>query len=353
MKGSQLIIFALSLLFSGLTSCSSSPQPIKARSNAGGADQNRAIGEPGKSSDAEAKARAKLFFNEQLKKAFRSASSPRCLDCHNAPREVLNNPDRADESIYDYAKMFELLEEGDFAIDNSVINPMLGNTPHPGDRICTSASDELCALVVEWWNLEFASRDGSGVKFGEITSVSFSGSVAGYALDASDTSKKFVVKAYLGGDSESGVLVGEQLADRSTQVNGLLQPYGFRINIPAASIRNDQSHEIYAYAVVDDGLELLAGSPFSIKLYTPKGRAVSGNLYPAAAESCGGNCHIWNYETLYGALASPDPLSGGSATNNRLYNKASGQEAHGGPNVNLNTTTLMSWWNCEFRNNCN
>lgn len=341
--------FVLGQLFLG---CSSPPQTVRSSSNSGAADQNQASTNPVSSEDAQAKAQAKLFFNDEVKRAFRNASSPRCLDCHNAPREVLGNPDSSDEAIYDYAKMFELLKEGGFAIDNGVINPMLGNSSHPGERICEGADDELCALVVKWWNLEFGAADDVAVKLGEIGSVSFSGSVSGYAYDANNTSRKFTVKVYIGGDSESGVLIGEQLADKSTQVNGLLQPYGFRINVPAASIQNDQQHEIYAYAVVGDKLQMLAGSPFTSKLYTPKGMAVSGNFYPAAAESCGGNCHIWNYQTLYGALASPDPLSGGSATNNRLYNKASGREAHGGPNVNLNTNALMSWWSCEFRNNC-
>lgn len=288
------------------------------------------------------------FFSDEVAKAFKAATSPSCLECHDAPRNVIGNPDASDEAIYEYASMRPLLLSGEFATDNPVIDPMLGNAPHPGARICSTAEDELCALVVEWWNIE--TGNSGAVKFGELRNVTFEGGVSGYARSETDSSAKITVKGYVGGDKDSGTLAFEEVADNNIQVDGIQQPFGFRGSIPADMITNDANHSVHVYALIDGEEVELVGSPIDSKLYKPKGQAAVANIINLPG--CGGGCHPTNYTTYRANLSTPDPRDQGSPTNNLMYEYANGK-AHSGPAINISTAEVESWWRCEFRNECN
>lgn len=316
---------------------------------AGNGDEREGPGDGGSSIENEDLEAAESFFELQIRPAFRSATNPRCLDCHASPRDVLGNPDAADQAIYDFARMYRLLRDGSSFNENALFQYLIGTVFHPGQRICTTEQDPLCALVVEWWMTAFADSDVTG-KYGEIGVVSTRGQVSGWAMDPGGNAEPVTIRLYFNGDNEDGMLLTEQVANRNYFINGSQRPHGFIFQLPGEVIDNNE-HQLWAYAVVGDEEIPLSGNPFQYQSYAPRGLAVVGNNYPGDPNCAG--CHIFNYETLYGNLITPAPNEGGTATNNRLYNKVSGREPHGGPNGGFpSAASVQRWWNCEFANNC-
>lgn len=287
------------------------------------------------------------FFDGSIVAAFRKTSNG-CLDCHDAPRNVLGNPDAADEAIYDYDKMFSLLKKGGFSNDNDFINPMLGEAPHPGAQICEDEGDELCALAVEWFDIEFA---GTGSRYGEIEKVdiSFTGiNVVGNAKDINNPDTVLALKAYVGGDKDSGTLVGEG------EANGFENAYNFRLTGLTDS-RDSTEKEVYIYAVVDGEEQELGGSPFKFIAYGPRGGTFPGAGALGINNGCA--CHEGGhtYESLWPDLILP--FDGPSASkgdkvgpqDNYLYNLATGARGDAHPANRVGTAqAIADWWCAEF-----
>ena len=168
-------------------------------------------------------------------------------------------------------------------------------------------------------------------------------------MDPNDPDAVFQVQIFLGGDKDSGELITTTTANRSTTINGLLKSKGFSFKIPDAMIDNTEKF-VHVYAMQDGKLVELADSPYTFTAYAPKGLGVAVNTFPNAATGC--NCHNFTYETLYGALISPPPNQGGSATNNVLTGKMNNSIPHAnGPNQGI-ATQASAWWRCEFANEC-
>jgi hypothetical protein len=207
--------------------------------------------------------------------------------------------------------------------------------------------------MIEWWYEAFG-EDGAGSKIGEVREVSARGQVTGYAMDPQDESKIFQVALYLGGDRNEGTKLADVTADAQAEVNGILKSRGFSFKIPDTNITNAAEQQIWAYAVVDGEMEELVGSPLTFTAFAPKGQGEVAAFYPSNLEGCGGQCHSWSYQTLYGALIAPSPNDGGTATNNRLYNYADPAQnvPHSGGGINADLNGLRNWWECEFQNEC-
>lgn len=343
MKAHLLIVLGLGL---GQLACTQAttyePTPGVARPGEGNGTGG---GGSGSSENLNGTPEGEDFFNGQIVAAFRKTSAA-CLDCHDAPRNVLGNPDAADEAIYDYDKMFSLLKKGDFSNSNGFIDPMLGKSSHPGDQICEDEGDDLCQLAVEWYNIEFA---GSGSQYGEIEKIeiSFTGvDIKGSAKDIDNPDTVLSLKAYVGGDKDSGTMVGEGEAD------GFESSFIFRLT---GVTRDSTEQEVYVYAVVDGKEEELGGSPYKFKAYGP-----AGTTLPAIGIGNGCACHEGghSYSSLWPDLIQP--LGGPSAakgaavgpTNNYLYEFATGARGtrHGGSGAGQqgNAAAIADWWCTEF-----
>jgi len=304
---------------------------------------------------SENRAAAALFFDEKVQPVFRNTAIPRCIECHDAPRNTLGNPDAGGLTIYEFSNMYALLKDGPYPNENELINILLGNRVHPGARICRTEQDATCALIVEWWNVAFGASSGGAAKLGEIQGVSARGQVSGWALDPKDDSVIYKVRVYIDGDKDEGTFLGEVNANTNTQINGLQRPRGFVLKIPDAMIANNE-RVVHAY-VVKDGVEVeISASPFKFTAYAPKGLNVVGNAFPNNALGCG--CHSWSYETLYGALLSPPPRDGGTGFNNELWRRMSAT-AQGGvtplphpgaANSGAIANAVPGWWQAEFGN---
>ncbi|NRA66255.1 MAG: hypothetical protein HRU19_17345 [Pseudobacteriovorax sp.] len=289
------------------------------------------------------------FFNGKIVAAFRDASET-CLGCHNAPREVLGVPDASDERIYDYGKMFSLLKKGDFSNDNEFINPMLGKTEHPGEKICVNEETDLCALAIEWYALEFAGAAASSV--GLVIDVKLQGVdnhvVGGYAKDIENVAQKMTVKAYMGGDKDNGTLIGEVVADKFQSSD--IGNHAFQIPVPADRLDN-RSQQVYVYAVKNGVEEPLGGSPISFMSYR------QNNAFPGLGtlniNGCG--CHTandFNYNTLWPDLATPTNANAAHGpTNNRGYEltqEGTGREVNHPGGAVGSGQAYINWWCAEF-----
>lgn len=292
---------------------------------------------------------ARAFYNDKILPAWRNTATPRCMECHDAPRNTIGNPDAADLSIFDFGKMYALLSSGDAPNNNDLFDILIGNTNHPGQRICTSEQDTQCKLAIDWWMVAFSTSGGGAFSLGQIQGVSARGQVSGYALDPNDPNATFQVRIYLEGDKDNGQFLTEATANQSTTINGLLKSKGFSYKIPDSMIDNTEK-QVYVYAVKGEELVELAESPYTFTAYAPKGMGVAGGTFPNAATGC--NCHNFSYDTLYGALISPPPNQGGSATNNILTRMMNGSTSHSGGTNNGIATQSSAWWRCEFENNC-
>lgn len=339
---------ALFMSFSLISACQQesgyTPAETSTRTGGGGAGPGSGNGTPINENGTK---EGEEFFAGKIVSAFRS-SSQTCLSCHDAPRNVLGNPDASDEALYDYDSMFKLLKKGGFSNNNDFINPMLGTSNHPGSKICSDETDDLCALAIEWFGIEFP---GSSSQFGEISriDIQFSKiSVLGSAKDVTKPDDILTVRAYLDGAAGQGTMVAEGPADA---FNG-----GFNLDLAEAA-RDGQDHELHVYAVVAGKEELLGGSPYRFTGFAPRGAAT----FPGAAAlgfGAGCACHEggFQYEALWGDLTLPVGGLGAAvgspvtATSNYLYEFATGTRGtnHPGGGRQGNAQAIANWWCAEF-----
>ena len=100
------------------------------------------------------------------------------MECHDAPRNTIGNPDAADLAIFDFRKMYALLSDGNAPNNNELFNILIGNRDHPGQRICASEQDTQCKLAIDWWMVAFSPSGDGSFNLGQIQSVSPRGQVA-------------------------------------------------------------------------------------------------------------------------------------------------------------------------------
>ncbi len=300
------------------------------------------------------------FFSGKIVAAFK-ASSENCLNCHNAPREILNQSNPSDEAIYDYGKMFALLKKGNFSNDNGFISPMLGRPmkngeTHPGTVICRNEEAPLCALAIEWYQIEFANAVSS---LGLMEKIEVSGpsqhDIVGFAKDVNDPDEVLSVTAYIDGPKETGTPITVQPALAENSYGADIGKHGFRIKITDEML-NNREREVYVYALQKGEEVLLGGSPKRFVSYK------QNDKFPGLASlginfGAGCNCHTsaFTYDELWPDLATPIEGSNAplSPTNNKGYDMSQttpGSRGANHPNVSSpsNAAGYIAWWCAEF-----
>lgn len=198
-------------------------------------------------------------------------------------------------------------------------------------------------------NNPVVGNEFSGKVTGVIDSVSISGQVWGYAFDPVNKSKTLKVLFYLDGPVGVGTLIGEALAN--IQSLGINAGHYYKFDLPPA-YADGKNHKIYAYGQSATPSLALTPGEMSYASFTPKAEPVYNSFLNSYVSNCS-RCHSWNFNSLYyGALVSPTPLQGGTATNNKLINKL--LNGHNGNSCNGNLTTspcsnIQAWWNAEFK----
>lgn len=278
-----------------------------------------------------------------------------CETCHVGPR-IPADP-RGPQTIYNETAMKTMLQEGQSAFNNTLILKVMAKTSHAGgDRCGGSIDNSPCKEIVKWWEGVFGkSAEGAVGLFGEFSEVALDGTVSGYAVDSADRAKIVTVELYVGGTfDQGGVKIGMINANKSGYDNNNGGTHMFQLKIPAEQITSGQASKVYGYTFDGETRNDLLNSPFDFTAYAPKAEATYnsavGNILQAdtACQGCHGPP---SYTRWYGSLLNPPPHKGGSATNNNLYQKASGVNHPGGNRCGGGTLCqgIMQWWTAEFQ----
>jgi hypothetical protein len=200
-------------------------------------------------------------------------------------------------------------------------------------------------------------NDVGGSFSGQINSsiqiVSNLGAVWGYASDPINSGKTLRVIFYIDGPVGTGKYAGESQANQTAL--GANSGHYFSFQIPP-EFANGANHTLYAYGYEAKAQYLLKPGAFSYLAFTKKAEAIfNQQIKPFVQNSCS-RCHSWNYSALFsGPLLNPNPLNGGSPTNNLFIRKMSGLTGHGGGQfctggVNDGICVeIQKWWNAEFK----
>ena len=187
---------------------------------------------------------------------------------------------------------------------------------------------------------------------GRLLFVNDVGFISGWAQDPDSPSLTLLIRFYLDGPPGVGTLVNTVVANKPGI--GTHTGHYFEYKIPPAFIDNTP-HDLYAVIVIPDREISISGSPQNYVAFTPReaGRVFyMNNLFGSLGSQCSG-CHAVNYDAHYNSLLIPNLFDGGTATNNRLINKASGQGHGGGSHcTNKNSglcSDLQQWWRIEFQ----
>jgi hypothetical protein len=182
------------------------------------------------------------------------------------------------------------------------------------------------------------------------------GVLTGFALDRNTLTQPAEVELYLNAPyNQGGTLLIKVTANQPRQFYPAGN-YGFTYQL-AAQYMDGKMHRIYGYALdTTTGSRVpLANSPGAFYAGT---NSVGLNFFnstvrPALIANCS-SCHstIGDYTTAKYNLANPSQFSGGSATNNEIYNKIIGNISHGGgvrcSFAGSPCAEIRAWWPNEF-----
>ena len=278
----------------------------------------------------------KKYFEETIFPLFTAT----CASCHADPR--MNPPQRGPLTIFSYDTMRDLLTDGNSASDNRLARKVRNIDPHGGGNRCNAGpTGTPCQEMMEWWRLELGQDSGLD---GRISSVSIMGDVLGYAVDTRDETKTLTVRIMV-----DGQLAAETQASKPGPDGNYAGDHAFNVQLPPA-LRDGKERVVAAFVG-----DRVVGPMFKYTAYAPKdaGRAYfTATIAPALNARCA-RCHAIQYETQYGALISPPPHKGGTATTNELIDYSAGANNHPGGNLcgNKNGSPcnlLQTWWNMEF-----
>ena len=287
------------------------------------------------------------YFEENVVPVFKNS----CNNCHSSLQSGGNAP----LTIYNYTFIQTFLFDGSSSTNNRLINKMRNIIVHTGGNRCpvNGLNDAPCKAVVDW-RLRELPDSPSGI-IGAIDTISPSGTVSGWAKDPTSNTPIEVI-AYVDGpfDAPQTTLIGTFTADQAgtSEVN---RGFFYNFDLPE-TFKDGQTRPLYIYGLAAHIDNLLPGSPKLFTIYTPK---VEGqNFYTATVRpqlmtSCS-SCHTINYGEQYRHLSSPSPFNGGTATNNILIQRASGQNHPGGNHCpdginNGLCQNLQEWWRLEFQ----
>lgn len=274
-----------------------------------------------------------------------------CQSCHAANGT-------ATPAIFTYGFARAQLLDGLTSIDNKLMKKLNGGTAHTPGILCANDTVSPCKELKRWAVIEAPMK--STIAVGQVTSISNSGEVKGWAINPQSLGTTVTVSLY-GNTSFAG---GGTLT-MNVQANGNgAAPYSghyFTAQLPA-SLVDATTRNLYAYAGGTSDDALFLRTPTSFKAYGPTtagSNYYTSNVQPAMAASSCNACHngsiaqTFTYTSAFELLISPYPDKGGTATTNAFIRNALGQLAHGGGKVCANDTvqpcaTFKTWWTTEF-----
>ncbi len=273
-----------------------------------------------------------------------------CKRCH-VSNETPIEAERGPLTIFDYAAMKALLEQNTLL---PMVRAQLPERQHPMSDPCLAGlNSSPCREIAKWWNIEFGDdpskeNDRPLPLTGTILDVSPDGIVTGWAINPRDQKAIITVNFYV-----NGALLGNVPANLDTFDNENPGGHGFLIPLEAP-FKNGQRMDLTITAVINNDEEPLRGSPFS---FAALSKVAAGNTYfdetlkNQIIANCGCHGSSFSYDFAWVKLANPLATENGTATNNLLFQKASGQTQHAGGNSCQGNPTcqgISEWWNLEF-----
>ena len=280
----------------------------------------------------------KTFFTKEVEPTLRA----QCEECHAAPRIVVAN--RGPLSIFNYSYVEKNLTDGASFSEASMVMKLTGDTPHGGSKMCDSLDSGPCKPLKELYEgLTGDNNSKDAAKYGAITKSHFSGTIYGYGLAPGGGTAE--VSFYDGDPEDGGTLIGTTMANKGGDDGGNSGDNAFIYEVPAEAITSGTKLTIHAFVKEGDKLNRLKGSPHEFIPYKPTSETFDiGNF-----SACDG-CHPgYTINTWFGSLLSPTPEAGGTATNNQLYQKASGVDHRGGNFCGGGglCDVISNWWTEE------
>jgi hypothetical protein len=215
---------------------------------------------------------------------------------------------------------------------------------------CASKSDDSSSSTEIATATEITGPLLAGIR---VTTID--GKIQGWAMDNGKKDAILRVSFYSNGDAQTGTFLGDAVANIRSA--GPYEGHFFEFKVPTDML-DGKPHPLMIYAGKAIEANIIYPAPFSIVGYKPKGAEFyNQNVAPFIASNNCVRCHqtAWTYESLFYPLANPYPISGGTATSNRFYQKMSGALAHnggtfceGGANAAF-CTKIEAWWRSEFQ----
>lgn len=282
----------------------------------------------------------KTYFNTVVNKLFDS----NCSGCHADPRA--NPASRGPLTIFSYGAMKALLD-GNSAADSALMKKLRNLVAHGGGNRCQTGGPNAtpCLEIATWWQLENGADAGLT---GELTAVSLSGEVTGYAVKTNDTATTLAVDLQI-----DGATVLSLSADQAAYDAGYDGAHAFKGMLPE-KWRDGQTHDVIAVVRQDDkSLALGVAKRFAAYASKAAGKAYFEQTVAPALSACTG-CHVVQYDVQYGSLINKAPFLGGTATDNALINRASASVAHPGGKLCASKdgapcSLFQKWWALEFQ----
>ena len=257
--------------------------------------------------------------------------------------------------IFSYTTNLERLR------NNTLISVLIDDNGglHQANSQCINGlNSSPCKEIEVWWEIEFSNDPTMENtrplrKESEITAISRYGVVTGWAINPRNLRETITLSFYVNGDSETGIKIGESQANLDKYDNENQGNHGFSFTIPK-EYANGSRNSLFITGTSQSSQPINVGSrTFIAHDKSPPGSTAFEKFdveIKPLLRGCG--CHnisSISYETQWPKLLLPPPIEGGSATNNLLYNKASGSDHPGGNQCAGNDLCqlLQDWWQLE------
>lgn len=296
------------------------------------------------SNEATTKSGEEFYKTKVLKEINKS-----CILCHTS---IVNNPIiQAPLSIISYTQSLALLKSGNSKNNNKFYNKASNKVSHTGGNQCASGSATVCDLVMQWWMIETGQTASAKDVSGEITSISSSGKVYGWA--GVPNSNEIVDVEF----SIAGQFIGDTTANKAGYNGGLSGNRAFEFNIPQA-FKDGKIYSLVANLIYENSEVKLLNSPQNFSIYEASPDAIiyfNQTLAPLLNQKCS-RCHVISQDQFFNSLITPKPNANGSATNNEFVRMPLGNyngKSHPGGNIcgtigSSPCKEIVQWWNLEF-----
>lgn len=328
-------------------------------------DQNSESKDKDSTKKTEVKDPATFELTAELKKEFEDNVAAKidsnCASCHGDPREVSSSTP-GPRTILDPQKAAILSLDGESVAKNKFSDKINGNTAHTGPAPCSSGFDssDLCSSLVTWFTNvreEFApgseaTAEDDKAGYGIISSVSWKGTISGYAYKASTPDVSVDVEIFI-----NDVSITKISADKVGFVNGVMGDHKFLHKLDSTDFEPGLMNKVSVFAIINGEPKELSNSPQNVIIYAPKAKdvfdsEVSPKLSSCASAGCHQGAALWTYDLAIDRLATKPSSEGGTSESNLFYTKASGNGGHAGGNRCASVTglcdSIKAWWTAEF-----